>query len=420
MLQQLLRKNRHTPEIHTLTIGEVIEPVQRSRWRRKPATKPMVGLRDAQVLQHTIIIGQAITGKTRLTRNLAGQAMAAGASVLYLDYRRDAELAMELAEIALEKEFADIGSARFKWVDPITDLNPGYNPLHIGDIVNLADRLGRYLPECGIGAIALEAVIGGLLDIGEPGHLPRILQTLQSVDRLQTLANREELHINTRTHLNMLLDQYRSSHGGLLHEQPYLRDIGDFLLGLQALTDPELAPVLGTVDESFNLEDALQDRGTIHYMGLDAASPGRQLFRRLVINDLREAVSRRYPRVAEPAPAPLALVVLDGLPVQELEHLAWLTGTLEMARVARVGFVLNFDCRNLDGLMTDGQEYFSWPLQELMAMLGTHVICNSYEKWPRGQCAKAFRPDEYRPLGVGEAFVLRGSGEVSRVRIPAR
>jgi hypothetical protein len=427
MLQRLLRKNRHTPEIHTLTIGEVIEPVQRSRWRRKPATKPMVGLQDTQVLQHTMIIGQAITGKTRLTRNLAGQAMAAGASVLYFDCRRDTQLAMELAETALETaletEFANTGqacSAQFKWVDPITDRNTGYNPLHIGDIGNLADRLGRHLPECGMGAVALEAVIRGLHDLGEPGCLPLIIEILQSADRLQTFANNEELHTNTRTRLNILLDQYRSSHDGLLHEQAYLRDIGDFLLGLQALIDPELAPILSTVDERFNLEDALQDSGTIHYMGLDATTPSRQLYRQLVMNDLREAVARRYPRVAVPAPAPLALVVLDSLPVQELEHLAWLTGALEMARVARVGFVLNFDCSNLDGLMTDGQGHLSGPLQELMAMLGTHVICNSYEKWPRGQCAKVLPIDECRPLGAGEALVLRGSGEVSRVRIPAR
>jgi hypothetical protein len=146
--------------------------------------------------------------------------MAAGTPLLYFDFKQRAGLAVELASTAQRC------GAKFQRIDSSTISGMGYNPLHVGEVESLAERLERVLPGASCqkdvvdhnnwtkSMIALDGVISGLQDRGESGLIPRILEILQSLDHLQVFANCDDLQTNTKTRLSIVLDQYRAGTNG--------------------------------------------------------------------------------------------------------------------------------------------------------------------------------------------------------------
>src|SRR5437868_1297142 len=86
-----------------------------------------VSIAEARRSEHVVIIGKTGTGKTHLLQSMAGQLMARGEPLCFIDFHGDATAAL----VRLASQYTDAGE-RLIIVDPTEPHHsPGLNPLEV-------------------------------------------------------------------------------------------------------------------------------------------------------------------------------------------------------------------------------------------------------------------------------------------------
>lgn len=306
-----------------------------------------VEISNSQLVRHTAIIGQSGVGKTTLAEFMLWQQMVKGGGWIFIDAKIDGETRDRMAYMARV-----LGRSSDFYVLNVNEpeYSHTYNPILRGDADEVASRILNLIPSTDSDAgadhykqsanHALTALIGAIKSIGKSYTISDLALLMQSGAALNNL---ESMMTDTpeAKALRIFLSQFKGNNKNGSLDMRRMKDVLGGISGrLAVFSQGKFGEIFNTNYPDIDLLDIINGNKFLYVMlptmGKDTAALN---LGKMVLSDLRSAISEIQGYAKCDRPDPAFMVVADEMGAYATEGLARL---FEQARSANIAMVPAF------------------------------------------------------------------------------